>query len=169
MTSLSDSLEAILVRELTTLRMEIEAYPSDAALWQVAPGIANSGGTLALHLAGNLQHFIGTVLGRSGYLCNRDAEFASRGVSRVELVGQINATIGVVERTLRGLSAQRLQDLYPEPVAKMRVNTGDFLTHLASHLSYHLGQLDYHRRITTGGGPLSGALSPTRLRSATAE
>lgn len=163
---LAQSLERILVRELTTLRMELEAYPDEADLWRLVPGISNSGGTLALHLAGNLQHFLGTILGKSGYVRNRDAEFASRGVARTELISQVDAAIAAVQATLRSLSEADLQRPYPEPVAKVQVNTGDFLIHLASHFSYHLGQLDYHRRMVTGGVPLPGALSPTRLWSA---
>ncbi len=166
MTTLTDSLAAIFSRELTTLRMEVEAYPSEADLWRSVPGTSNSGGTLALHLSGNLQHFIGAVLGKSGFVRNRDAEFSSRDISRSELTRQIEQTIATVRDTLQGLDAAQLEQQYPEPVAKMRVNTGDFLVHLACHLSYHLGQLDYHRRVVTGGAALSGALSPTRLWSA---
>lgn len=169
MTTLTDTLAAIFTRELTTLRLEIEAYPSEADLWRTAPGISNSGGTLALHLTGNLQHFIGGVLGQSGYVRNRDAEFGSRNVRREELLRQVDATIAAVGAALRGLDPARLQESYPFPVANVRLATGDFLTHLACHLGYHLGQLDYHRRLTTGGEPLSGALSPTRLASARAE
>ena len=169
MTPQATSLAAIFVRELNTLRMEIEAYPSEAELWRVVPGISNSGGTLALHLAGNLQHFIGAILGKSGYLRDRDAEFASRDVSRAELLRQVEEASATVRRTLELLDADALERTYPEPVAKVRLRTGDFLTHLASHLAYHLGQVNYHRRILTGGAPLSGALSPTQLASATAE
>ncbi|HEV8597980.1 MAG TPA: DinB family protein [Gemmatimonadales bacterium] len=168
MTAQASSLAAIFVRELNTLRMEIEAYPSDAELWRVVPGISNSGGTLALHLAGNLQHFIGAILGGSGYLRDRDAEFASRDVSRAELVRQVDEASAEVQRTLEQLDPAALERTYPQPVANVRVTTADFLTHLASHLAYHLGQVNYHRRILTGGAPLSGALSPTRLASATA-
>jgi hypothetical protein len=168
MSTLAAWLEAIFVRELTTLRLELEAYPGDAELWRVVPGISNSGGTLALHLAGNLQHFIGAVLGQSGFVRNRDAEFASRDLPRAELVRQVDQALAAVRAAFRTLDPARLDARYPEPVAKMRVTTGDFLVHLATHLSYHLGQLDYHRRMVTGGAPLSGALSPTRLESAVA-
>ncbi|HEV8150928.1 MAG TPA: DinB family protein [Gemmatimonadales bacterium] len=166
---LAPSLAAILVRELTTLRLEIEAYPFDADLWRVVPGISNSGGTLALHLVGNLQHFIGKVLGRSAYVRDRDAEFATRELSRAELVGKVTGAIAAVQRTMGSLTPEQLDAPYPEPVAKVRLLTGDFLIHLASHLSYHLGQLDYHRRIVTGGAALSGVVSPTRLWSAEPE
>jgi len=169
MTTLTESLAAIFSRELTTIHMEIEAYPSEADLWRTVPGVSNSGGTLALHLAGNLQHFIGTVLGGTGYQRNRDAEFGSRDVPRAQLLRQVEDTIAAVSGTLRSLDPARLSEPYPLAVANLRLNTADFLVHLACHLNYHLGQLDYHRRMVTGGAALTGALSPTRLASAKPE
>lgn len=169
MTTLTESLAAIFNRELSTLQLEIEAYPGEAELWRSVPGAPNSGGTLALHLTGNLLHFIGAVLGGTGYVRNRDAEFAGRELPRAQLLQQIEEAMAVVPATLRRLDPARLQDPYPLPVANTRLDTGDFLVHLACHLSYHLGQLDYHRRSVTGGAALSGALSPTRLASARPE
>ncbi len=166
MMSLSHSLAAIFARELATTRMQVEAYSSDADLWRLVPGISNSGGTLALHLAGNLQHFVGAILGGSGYRRNRDAEFGDRDVPRAIVVERIAAAVEAVPPTVMALTAAELDADYPEPVAGVRVNTGDFLIHLSAHLSYHLGQLDYHRRIVTGGAPLGGTVSPTRLWSA---
>jgi hypothetical protein len=168
MMSLSHSLAAIFARDLATLRMEIEAYPAEPDLWRLVSGIANSGGTLALHLAGNLQHFVGAVLGGSGYRRNREAEFGDRGVPREQILQEIDAAIAAVTRTLEGLDPARLDTEFPELVAGVRLNTADFLVHLAVHLGYHLGQVDYHRRIATGGKPLGGAVSPTRLWSAAA-
>jgi len=166
MMSFADSLAAIYARELATLRMEVEAYPKDEDLWRTVPGIANPGGNLALHLAGNLQHFIGAILGGSGYRRNRDAEFGDKSVPRTLILERVDEAIRVVPKTVAGLGPEELDAEYPDPVAGVRLNTGDFLMHLAAHLSYHLGQMDYHRRIVTGGGPLGGAVSPTRLWSA---
>lgn len=166
MTSLVGAIGTLLLRELITLRKEIEAYPSDADLWRVVPGISNSGGTLALHLAGNLQHFIGAVLGGTGYVRDRNAEFSTRGLSRAEVVGIIEQATASLTRTFSSLTDAVVSSRYPEPVARVHVTTGDFLVHLEAHLAYHLGQLDYHRRITTGTGPLEGSLSPTGLVSA---
>lgn len=166
MMSLTASLSAILARDLETLRMEVEAYRAEADLWRTEPGIANSGGTLALHLAGNLQHFIGAVLGGSGYQRNRDAEFQDRNVPRGQVLQRIDRAIVAVKQVLGGLSDVALDAPFPDLVAGMRVNTGDFLVHLVSHTGYHLGQVDYHRRMVTGGSPLGGAVSPTRLWSA---
>ena len=169
MTDLARWLAAVYARDLSTLRLEIEAYPSDAELWKLVPGISNSGGNLALHLSGNLQHFIGAVLGKSGYVRNRDAEFASRDKSRADLVRDVDAALAVVPRTVQGLDAGTLSGQYPLAVANMRLTTGDFLLHLATHFAYHLGQLDYHRRVVTGGAALGSALSPTRLATAAPE
>lgn len=166
MTTQVASIGAIIVRELTSLRQEVEAYPSDADLWKVVPGISNPGGTLALHLAGNLQHFVGAILGGSSYVRNREAEFAIRGLSRAEVVRRVDEAISAVQVTFRNLGPADLGSEYPEPVAKMRLNTGDFLTHLASHLAYHLGQVDYHRRIATGNTATVGTVAPGKLASA---
>jgi uncharacterized damage-inducible protein DinB len=158
----------MMARELTTLKKELEAYPSEAEVWRVVPGIANSAGTLALHLAGNLRHFVGAVLGGTGYVRQRDFEFSARGVPRSELLAGIDAAIAEVGAALEGLDDAELGKEYPEPVANMRVDTGDFLVHLASHLAYHLGQVDYHRRIAGGSDGTVGAVAPGRLRSARA-
>jgi hypothetical protein len=166
MIELSRSLAAIFARDLTTLRMEIEAYPVESDLWRLVPGISNSGGTLGLHLAGNLQHFIGAILGGTGYRRDRDAEFGARDVPRERIVGEIEAARAAVTGTLEALDPAVLAAGFPEPVAGVRVNTADFLIHLAVHLGYHLGQVDYHRRMVTGGKALGGSVSPTRLWSA---
>ena len=84
--ALAAAVAAILDRELRTLRRELEAYPDERQLWQEVPGLPNSAGTLALHLTGNLQHYIGACWGGTGYVRNRDAEFGQRDVPRSELL-----------------------------------------------------------------------------------
>jgi hypothetical protein len=147
---LTDVIQHLIVRELRAVKRELEAYPDEASVWRMIPGVPNSGGTLALHVAGNIQHFFGAILGRDGYVRNREAEFAMRDVPRADLLTGIDAAIGSVERTLPRLSAERLSGPYPEPIAKRSVGTEVFVAHLASHLAYHLGQLDIHRRAVTG-------------------
>ena len=154
---------AILRRELEAVRRSVEAYPDDASLWEERPGLPNPGGTLVLHLVGNLQHFVGAVLGGSGYRRDRDAEFARRGVPRAALLAEIDAAEQAVERGLSLLSDEALAVQYPERIAGRAVATGDYLVHLASHLAYHLGQLDYHRRVVTGDRRSVSAISPADL------
>jgi uncharacterized damage-inducible protein DinB len=157
------ALQTLLLRELRAVRREIEAYPDDASVWRQIPGLPNTGGTLALHLAGNLQHFLGAILGRDGYKRDRDAEFSRRNVTRKELVATIDQAIASVDRTLRTLTDDALTATYPEPIANRKVSTGMFLVHLASHLAYHLGQLDYHRRAVTEDSRAVDAMSVREL------
>lgn len=160
---LPTTLKFVLTRELRAFQRELDAYPDDASVWRPVPGLPNSGGTLALHVAGNLQHFLGAVLGRDGYKRDRDSEFARRGVPRSELRGGIDAAIASVEQTLENLSDAALAAPYPEPIAKRSVSTDVFLVHLATHLAYHLGQLDYHRRAVTGNAQGADAVSVREL------
>ena len=154
------TIQAALLRELAAVQRSIEAYPDDASLWALPTGLPNAGGTLGLHLAGNLQHYVGAVLGGSGYRRDRAAEFARRDVPRAELLAELSATITAVERTLPTLSEQSLAQPYPETIGGQTLTTGAFLVHLATHLAYHLGQLDYHRRAVTGDARGVGAVSP---------
>ncbi|WP_236646351.1 DinB family protein [Gemmatirosa kalamazoonensis] len=153
----------MLHRELGAVRRSVEAYPDEASLWQVPAGLPNAGGTLVLHIAGNLQHYIGAVLGNSGYVRDRDAEFSRRDVPRAELLAEIDAATEAVDRTLAALPNDWLDAVYPERVAGHDVLTRDYIIHLASHLAYHLGQLDYHRRAITGDRRGIGALAPAEL------
>jgi hypothetical protein len=156
-------LETLITRELRAVKRELEAYPDDASVWRQIPGMPNTGGTLALHVAGNIQHFFGAILGRVGYVRNREAEFARRDVPRRELLEGIDAAIASVQRTLRTVSPESLARPYPEPVAKRTVPSAFFVVHLATHLAYHLGQLDYHRRAVTGDAKGLDAVSVREL------
>ena len=156
---------AILRRELESVKTEIAAYPDDAGVWATPPGITNSAGTLALHLAGNLEHFIGAQFGKTGYVREREVEFAARNIPRAEIIGKIDAAIAAVETGLSRLSDEDLHGVYPLPFGDATVHNGDFMIHLVAHLGYHLGQIDYHRRLICGG-PTVPALPISKLTSA---
>ena len=155
---------AILDRDLLALRREVEAYPDERDLWVRVPGITNVAGTLVLHLAGNLQYYIGTVLGHTGYVRDRPAEFARRDVPRAELLREIEAARAAVKTALD--TPLDIEADFPESILGMRVRTGDYLIHLATHFAYHLGQLDYHRRIITKHDKGIDAVRPGELSSA---
>ncbi|MHB1329164.1 MAG: DinB family protein [Gemmatimonadales bacterium] len=142
---------AVFARDLDTWRQEIEAFPDEASIWVAPEGVTNSAGTLTLHIAGNLSHFVGAVLGGTGYVRNREHEFAGRDVPRAELVSLLGQAKATVEATLGGASPVDLDGVYPEAIAgRYRIRTGDWLTHLVSHCGLHLGQVGYLRRIVTG-------------------
>lgn len=158
-------IRSVLLRDLRALAREVDAYPSDDILWRAAPGISNSGGTLVLHLLGNLQHFIGAVLGGTGYVRDREAEFATRDLTRAELRRRIDAAAEAVDATIARLAPEQWEAEYPVPIAGRKVGTADFLVHLVAHLAYHLGQIDYHRRMLVPGGATVDAVSVNELRA----
>jgi Protein of unknown function (DUF1572) len=158
-----DTLRVLLHRELAAVRRSIDAYPDDASLWVEKPGLPNTGGNLALHLAGNLQHFFGAVLGKTGYVRDRDSEFSRRGVPRAQVLAQLDAADKAIDAGMRAVTDDQLPKPYPEKVAGMTITTGDFATHLLSHLAYHLGQLDYHRRVVTADSTSVNAVAVKEL------
>jgi hypothetical protein len=160
-------LRRMMARDFGTLAAQLDAYPDDQSLWKVVPGIVNPGGTLALHLVGNLRHFVGAQLGNTGYVRDRDAEFTKRGASRTELRELTIAAEQETDRALAHLDPAVLDNPYPLPVAGVTLSTGQFLLHLAGHFGYHLGQLDYHRRIVTRGTVVKGMQSPAALAERT--
>lgn len=159
MSDVKDAVRAVLVRELETFCREVEAFPDDELLWQTLPGIANSCGNLALHAAGNLQHYVGARLGGTGYVRNRDREFARRSGTRGEVAAELRRAIDVVRTVLDGLPDAAWERQFPEPVGGARLPTGAFLVHLATHLAFHLGQAGYLRRIVTGENRTCGPMA----------
>jgi hypothetical protein len=140
-------LRKVFIKDLEKLKDEIALYRHEQNLWKIEKEIANSAGNLCLHLVGNLNHFIGTVIGKTGYIRNRDAEFASKNIPQKELVRMVEETIVVVDKVLKTMTDEQLADEYPLLVLKEKTSTGYFLFHLSSHLGYHLGQINYHRRL----------------------
>jgi hypothetical protein len=144
---LTDTLRKIFNRDLAKLEEELGLYLQEENLWRVEGNVANSAGNLTLHLIGNLNTYIGAKLGNSGYVRNRPEEFALKDVPRTELICKIKETIQTVDVVLSGLSREQLSSEYPEIVLDGRMSTEFFLVHLAGHLNYHLGQVNYHRRL----------------------
>ena len=163
---LVSTVAAIVDRDLKAVRRELEAYPDEHLIWQTVPGLPNSGGTLALHLAGNVQHYIGAQLGHTGYVRDRPAEFARRDVPRAELVEELETARSVVGSVLARLRDEDLPKQFPEVVGVVRVETQEYLVHLLVHFAYHLGQMDAHRRVVTGDASGVGAVRHTELGSA---
>jgi hypothetical protein len=143
---LNDILIEIFERDLALLKKEISDYENEAAMWQLRGDIKNSGGNLALHITGNLRHFVGAVLGGSGYVRDRDAEFSSRNIPREDIIAMIDETALAVRAAIAKLTEEDLEKTYPIEVFGKPMSTRFFLVHLSGHLNYHLGQINYHRR-----------------------
>jgi len=142
-----ETLQKIFKRDLEKLKQEIASYRNESNLWKVDKSITNSSGNLCLHLVGNLNTYIGAEIGKTGYVRNRDLEFSLKNIPQAQLVKMIEDTIVVVEDGLSKLNENDLEREYPLLVFKEKTSTGYFLIHLAVHLGYHLGQVNYHRRL----------------------
>lgn len=140
-------LKSMFVRDLDRLHFQISNFTSDINLWRVDPGITNSAGNLALHIVGNLNAFVGAELGGTGYIRDRHAEFSSKNVPIEHLLSEIVKTKNMVIQVLDSLTESQLDDTYPKIVFKESMSTKYFLIHLTTHLAYHLGQVNYYRRL----------------------
>jgi hypothetical protein len=141
------TLKAIFLRDLEKLRDEISSYHDENSLWVIDKSIANSGGNLCLHLVGNLNTYFGAEILKTGYVRRRDLEFSLKNVPQKELLEKIEETIAIVETSLDMLTEEDMDKEYPLLVFEEKTTTGYLLIHLVSHLSYHLGQISYHRRM----------------------
>lgn len=151
----SAELAALFARDLMRLAQQLRAFPDKESLWQTAPGVTNSAGNLALHLEGNLREYIGRQLGNIPYARQRSLEFSQKGLAAADVIARIEQVHETIPAVIRGLSSAALDAQYPEDVLGVPISTRQFLVHLQGHLNYHLGQIDYLRRITTGAGAIS--------------
>lgn len=142
-----ENLKALFERDLKRLKTEIELYQHEDKIWYIENNISNSAGNLCLHLIGNLNAFVGAVIGKTNYVRQRDLEFSTKNISKADLVRKIEDTIQVVNSSLDKLTEEELKNEYPIIVFAEKMTTEYFLLHLTTHLTYHLGQINYHRRI----------------------
>lgn len=147
---LNEILVRLFDRDIARLRVEIEQYGNEADLWKKTGEIPNAAGNLAMHLTGNLRHYIGAVLGGSGYVRQRPLEFSESDISREKLLADIDEASAVVKSTLQKLTDNDLAKPYPLDESDPEQTTAENLIKVATHLNYHLGQINYHRRLLSG-------------------
>jgi len=151
---LASELSALYARDLTRLIQELNAFPDTASLWKTAPGVSNAAGTLALHLEGGLRHFIGFRIGKIEYQRDRPLEFSARGVEKAALIARLEAVKASIPAVIAALSDAELDAIDPSNGTDKPMTTRQWLIHLYGHLNYHLGQVDYLRRVVTGNGAI---------------
>jgi len=144
---LSQTLNSLFERDLNKVIDELNLYQSESNIWEVEGNISNSAGNLALHLIGNLKTYIGKEIGKFDYVRNRDLEFSDKNVLREKIVADLTDTIAIIRDSLKSVSDEDLKKEYPLLVLSGKTSTEYFLVHLATHLNYHLGQINYHRRL----------------------
>ena len=154
MSSISTELTSLYTRDLARLVRQFDAL-DDARLWKVVPGVTNSAGNLLLHLNGNLREFIGRQLGGVPYVRDRPREFAAKDASREVMRAELTELASLIPGVIGRMSEGRWNEVFPENVLGEPLTNRQFVTHLYGHLNYHLGQIDYLRRVLTGEGALT--------------
>lgn len=139
---------ALFDRDLKKLAEEIKLYKSEDRIWTIKGEIKNSAGNLCLHLLGNLNHFFGAVMSKNGYVRNREEEFSKKYVPATEMIAEVTKTSDIIAVALKNLTEKDLDETFPVEMFGGPIKTGHFLMHLYGHLNYHLGQINYHRRLT---------------------
>jgi hypothetical protein len=132
------------VRDIRRLIEEVNLFNHEEDLWKTLGAVKNSSGNLALHIIGGTNHLIGATLASTGYIRDRDQEFIMKGVSRENLVAQLEELIPMVTDTVNGLD---IEAEYPMIFDGMKRSNSYVLTQLLLHLNYHLGQVNYLRRV----------------------
>jgi uncharacterized damage-inducible protein DinB len=142
-----ETLKTLFNRDLNKLKFEIESYQNESTIWYIEKSVSNSAGNLCLHIIGNLNTYIGAQIGKTNYIRNRELEFSNKDIPKLQLIAQIEATIQTVNDALDLLTNVDLKKEYPLLVFETKTSTEFFLVHLTTHLAYHLGQINYHRRL----------------------
>ncbi|MFD0764869.1 DinB family protein [Mucilaginibacter lutimaris] len=142
-----ETLKSLIIRDLGRLKDEILAYQNEEKIWYTEKGISNSAGNLCLHLVGNLNTYFGAAFGNTGYVRNRPDEFALKNIPRAELISQIENTIAIIDKTFDMITDAQLAEISTVEHTLKGITNEYFFMHLAMHLSYHLGQVNYHRRL----------------------
>lgn len=144
---LNETLTSLFERDLKKVIEELKLYNNETDLWEIKSGISNSGGNLALHLLGNLNTYIGKNIGNTGYIRDRPLEFSAKNIASSAIIKDFENTIAMIKKVLNTQNNEHLQKIYPENVLGYEMTTEYFLLHLLAHLNYHLGQINYHRRL----------------------
>ena len=144
---MTNAISVLFIRDLNRLANEISSFQDETNMWKTTAGILNPAGTLALHITGNLQHFIGAILGGSGYVRDREHEFSARDVPAADILAEIEQTKETVVSALSQLEPGTMHATYPIDILESNATTEQIILHLYGHLNWHLGQVNYLRRI----------------------
>ena len=134
-------------RDLRKLLEEIKMFKDEANLWKTHGSITNSSGNLALHIIGGLNFHVGYRLAQTGYVRNRDQEFLQKNVPRPDIILELEKLITMVTGTLNNLTDDKLKNDFPAQFDGTTNSTSYVLVTLLAHLNYHLGQINYLRRM----------------------
>ena len=134
-------------RDLRQLIAQVNLFNKEENLWKTEGSVKNSSGNLVLHIIGGLNYLVGTTLAHTGYVRDRDKEFSQKSMERKELVAQLEALIPMINNTLIALTKEQMETDFPIFFDQPNTSISYVLVQLLIHLNYHLGQVNYLRRV----------------------
>jgi hypothetical protein len=144
---LNNELANFYERDISKLIEEINLFKNEEDLWRTTGSVKNSCGNLVLHIIGGMNYLIGTALAHTEYVRNRDQEFIQKNVEKKELIAKLEELITIINQTLNRLTPEQMENEYPIFFDKPKTSVSYVLVQLLAHLNYHLGQVNYLRRI----------------------
>jgi len=117
---------------------------STERLWRKPYPYGNSIGHLLLHLTGNLNHYIGARIARTGYSRNRPLEFSDTSKPpKEQVLANFDRAIDMVAATIRRQSADDLVAPYADPTEPLSDTHFAVFLRMAAHAYHHVGQIIY--------------------------
>jgi hypothetical protein len=146
---LNNILAGFYERDIRKLIEEVNLFKDEANLWRTTGSVKNSCGNLVLHVVGGTNYLVGTIIVNTGYVRNRDEEFIKKGIARSELIARLEQLIPMINHAL---GAVDMDAEYPLIFDDDKRSNSYLLVQLLAHLNYHLGQVNYLRRILEPSG-----------------
>lgn len=134
-------------RDIDKLIEEINLFKKEKNIWKIKGTVKNTAGNLTLHLLGNLNHFIGRTLGHTDYIRRREDEFSIKGIPREKLVTDLILLKETIKNSLEKISIEDMKKEFPLKIKEEVLTVELMLIFLLNHFNYHLGQVNYLRRL----------------------
>jgi uncharacterized damage-inducible protein DinB len=131
------------------VQKQMEGLSPEALDWQPIRGAGelatNSLAVMAAHLAGSEAFWIKEIVARQPIQRNRDAEFATQGVSALELQARLVAAAKNTEEILPLLKEGQLAE--ERKVRDRSVTVRWSILHVIEHTAQHLGHMQLTRQL----------------------
>ena len=146
------ALEALRVRLTKVFPAQIRSCVeklSDEQLWWRANEQSNSVGNLVLHVSGGVMHYLCHLVGGFDYARDREKEFATKSVSKEELLAVFDEMVDKTEQTFAKLEVASLME--PSSVPRFYSTVYEDLLGIAIHVAAHAGQIVYATKLLEEG------------------
>jgi hypothetical protein len=117
---------------------------SEEQFWRKPYPYGNSFGNLVLHLTGNLNYYIGAQIANTGYVRERELEFAGNQTRlKGEVLRYLDEAVRTVVESIRAQTQESWEDDYTAVGVDDVTNRIGIFLRCATHFHHHIGQMTY--------------------------